>query len=219
MSITKPFYLGIYEVTKEEFYKVFRDRNPGAEGASKDHPIEGITADDARKFCRDFPTNRRKRRPAEPIVCPRRRNGNMLAGRIPSHRSIAAIAWSRKTPISIPTNPGATHHSLNSLGHSTPVGNFPPNGFGLFDMHGNVAEYCEDGYLGDAYKDRPRPARDPFVPHGPKTATIARGGFYGSGGSQCRSAYRGTLYTIGTNSTYDTQGRGFRVACDVKPAN
>lgn len=78
-----------------------------------------------------------------------------------------------------------------------PVGSFPPNAFGLYDMHGNIWQWCSDWY--DEYN-----VEDKVNPAGPKTGTrkVNRGGGWHDPAWRCRSACRG-----GGNSP-DTKGTG-----------
>lgn len=86
----------------------------------------------------------------------------------------------------------------------TPVDKYPPAGWGLHDMHGNVAEWCGDWYGKDYY--RRSPAVDPT---GPPTGTqrVARGGSWLVMEGSCRSAVR---LMFGPDSTNNYLG--FRVA-------
>jgi formylglycine-generating enzyme required for sulfatase activity len=68
------------------------------------------------------------------------------------------------------------------------VGRYPPNSFGLLDMHGNVAEWCWDWYDRDYYKKSP--ADDPFGPAG-GTQKVLRGGSWLLNETAARSAARG----------------------------
>lgn len=92
------------------------------------------------------------------------------------------------------------------LARPTPVGSYPPNAFGLFDMHGNVWEWCQD-YFDEKYYAL-KVENDPQGPTNGK-ARVFRGGAWNYGAHACRAAYRGA---------YDPYGRdnldgGFRVVC------
>jgi formylglycine-generating enzyme required for sulfatase activity len=86
---------------------------------------------------------------------------------------------------------------------SLPVGSFPPNAFGLYDMHGNILQWCNDWY-GEYDTD------EKMNPKGPEKGAnkIIRGGGWHNAAWECRSAYRGGagLYP-GTRGT----GIGFRI--------
>jgi hypothetical protein len=91
-----------------------------------------------------------------------------------------------------------------SMAATTPRGRYPANPWGLYDLHGNVWEWCRD-YYSNVYYQRGR-ATDP---HGPKRGSyrVLRGGSWGNSAGGCRSACRG-----GGGPEFRIHGRGFRLA-------
>jgi formylglycine-generating enzyme required for sulfatase activity len=94
-----------------------------------------------------------------------------------------------------------SYNLIGSIGGTmpatSPVGSFPPNGYGLYDMAGNVEEYCWDLYAGPPY-----PVGSPYLGGtNPTVSTIGlfhvvRGGCWGQNANALRCAYRGS-YMIG----------------------
>ena len=81
--------------------------------------------------------------------------------------------------------PGCPH--TDHVGHLLEVGTFPPNAWGLYDMHGNILEYVQDSYLED-YNSLP--ATDPVYEEPNGANRTARGGYYTWYAHACRSAKR-----------------------------
>jgi formylglycine-generating enzyme required for sulfatase activity len=78
---------------------------------------------------------------------------------------------------------------------TAPVGSFPPNAFGLYDMHGNVWEWCEDSWHED-YKNAPNNGSSWNENNSQTSAKILRGGSWFDVPWSCRSAYRDRYYAV-----------------------
>ncbi|REJ48828.1 MAG: TIR domain-containing protein [Microcystis flos-aquae DF17] len=89
---------------------------------------------------------------------------------------------------------------------TTAVGQFPPNAFGLYDMHGNVWEWCADTWH-DNYDGAPTDG-SAWIEKGNDNRSPMRGGSRCNNPDSCRSAYRRSL-----NRLDDDSGSGFRVVC------
>ena len=95
------------------------------------------------------------------------------------------------------------------------VGSFEPNAWGLYDMHGNVWEYCLDWFVKDVSSlTDGLPNIDPIDPSKPRTGTatqrVRRGGSWGNDAYMARSAYR-----LGRAPDNQTHYAGFRLALPV----
>jgi formylglycine-generating enzyme required for sulfatase activity len=92
---------------------------------------------------------------------------------------------------------------------TTPVGQFPPNAFGLYDMHGNVWEWCADTWH-DNYDGAPRDG-SVWTKNGNDNRSPLRGGSWFSNPYNCRSAFRLNRYRRDSFISF-----GFRVVCGAR---
>jgi uncharacterized protein (TIGR02996 family) len=225
VEITRPFYLGVYPVTQAEYEKVM-GKNPSwfsASGAGKDEvkkldtrrfPVECVSWDDATAFCRlltetESGLGRLYRLPTEAeweYAC---RGGPVLS------KAFLPFCFERPTASLSSTQAnfngyfpygGASREPEPSLGPRTiQVGSYQPNPLGLWDMHGNVWEWCADWYQENYYWHSPQ--RDP---QGPESSSenrrVLRGGSWVGDGWLCRAANRNKAAPFMTTGDY-----GFRV--------
>jgi len=102
---------------------------------------------------------------------------------------------------------GAYHPNFTNVPppNTSPVGYFAPNGYGLYDMAGNVLEWCWDWYDGNYYASSP--ASDPRGPTGPLSSRVIRGGCWNFEANYARVACR-----LAPNPDEETHFIGFRCA-------
>jgi formylglycine-generating enzyme required for sulfatase activity len=99
------------------------------------------------------------------------------------------------------------HDCDDSYAATAPVAGFQPNGFGLYDMMGNVCEWCEDVYSSEAYsKDAQKKPVTIFTEAGGDTYRVIRGGSWHSEPAKVRCAIRGSGLPGGMNDDL-----GFRI--------
>ncbi len=179
VQITRPFYLGATEVTQGQ-YRAVMGQSPSHFKGSDDLPVENISWTDATAFC-DKLSEREKgqlggavyRLPTEAeweYAC---RAGSTTRYSFGDDAArLAEFAW----------------HNGNSGGKTHPVRGKGPNAWNLYDMHGNVWEWCQDwreeGYYGRSLgADPPAPAQAAY--------RVPRGGSWFDGPQRVRSAIRG----------------------------
>ena len=219
-----PFYLGIYEVTQAQ-YKGVMPNNPsffsstggGQEmvaGQRTDRwPVENVSWLDAAKFC-NLLSDRDKLPRYYQLKLLKGDKVEVMIAKGPGYRLPTEAEWEyacrsgTSTRFYFGDDPRQlVHHAWvggSSGGIVHAVGQKPPNGFGLYDMHGNVNELCGDWANWEYFKQTP--TDNPLGP--PKGNDRAhRGGSWQSDPGGCRSAWRGYVAPAGTWQTV-----GFRVA-------
>jgi formylglycine-generating enzyme required for sulfatase activity/serine/threonine protein kinase len=244
VRISKPFYLGVYEVTRGQFRRFveakgyrteaetdskggfgwneerlgfFQEepkhswRDPGF-AQTDEHPVVIVTRNDAVEFCKWLSQTEAKsyRLPTEAeweYACRARTTTKYSSGDDPESLAAVGNVADGTLKAKYPPWGGRTIAGRDGFVHTAPVGQFRANAFGLFDMHGNVWELCQDGY--DERYYRQSPAVDPL---GPSQASL----WVKRGGSWCdlpafdRSAERETTPASGQMGHV-----GFRVALDL----
>ena len=195
VTITNQFYLGKYEVSQEQWEAVMGN-NPSQFNDPK-NPVETVSWGDCQKFLVKLNAKTGGRGgkftlPTEAqweYACRAGSTGKFCFG--DDEKQLGEYAW----------------YATNSDGKTHPVGGKKPNAWGLYDMHGNVWEWCQDWYG----KYGAEAATDPS---GPTTDVIRvnRGGNWGSDSGFCQSAYRST--GMPGSRDYDLGLRVARVSAD-----
>ncbi len=181
VTLTKPFYIGKYEVTQEQWEAVM-GKNPSRRKGAK-LPVTDVSWNDCQDFIKKLnaKTNGGYRLPTE-------------AEWEYSCRAGTSTAYSYGDKL--------TRSDANIDGDSTKaVGSYKPNAFGLYDMHGNVFEWCNDCYAN-------YPAGAVIDPKGPATgkSRVLRGGSYYWTASIARSSNRNLIFTPTPSNGNDLLG-------------
>jgi formylglycine-generating enzyme required for sulfatase activity len=188
--VLEDFYLGETEVTRGLWLAVMGElpRDAAAGPACADCPVEGVSWFEARDFVRTLGriTRRKYRLPTEAEWEYAARGGEgSLCYRFAGSHSAEDVAWFG-----------------DLYGTARPVGAKRPNELGLYDMSGNVREWCQDRY--GIYG-----RRKAFGPKGPKRGAyrVVRGGCWFFPVQYCRVSYRANLLPEGRSA-----GTGLRLA-------
>ena len=201
IKLTKAFYIGKFEVTQLQ-YRVIMNENNSKFGGDK-LPIENINWHEAGRYLKKLSdkTGLKFRLPTEAqweYAC----------------RAGTATAFNTGTTID---SDFANYNAKDAyadgiigkyLGRTTDVGSYQPNAFGLYDMHGNVWEWCSDIYEKDYYKITPT-----IDPKGPQEggSRVIRGGGWDEKAYKCRSADRNSR-----GPKADRADIGFRVVLEIE---
>ncbi len=226
VRITRPFYMGVYEVMQAECVRVTGTNpsvfSPTGKGKYAERvrgmdtsrfPVETISWDEAVEFCRSLSDL-----PAE-----------KSAGRVYRLATEAEWEYACRAGTTTPfyfgellngrkaNYSGEDPHETETmgphlLGRTTTVGSYQPNAFGLYDMHWNVGEWCQDWYS-DVYYNY-SPTEDPAGPTIGSRRMI-RGGSWFVRPGVIRSGHR-SASRYGSNPDSENSDRGFRLVLDLE---
>ena len=132
------FFMGKYSITQAQYQEVM-GKNP-SRFKGDDHPVEQVSWFDAEEFCQKLSekTGKEYRLPSEAeweYAC---RAGTMTQFHF-GETITSNLANYRDSSTYIPNEPRGRYRTI-----TVPVGSFQPNAFGLYDMHGNIWEWCQD---------------------------------------------------------------------------
>lgn len=193
VTITQGFWMGIYPVTQAQFEAVMGYNPSHFKGLpdSPNRPVEMVNWTDAQEFCEAFGklTDRAIRLPTEAeweYACRAGSSSEYWNGN--GEAALKKVGWygGEKGP---------------SKGQTQPVGKLDKNPWGLFDVHGNVWEWCEDGYTNYPSEDQTDP-----IEQSNASSRVLRGGSWFNDPGNCRAAYR-----TGIAPTDRSNYCGFRV--------
>jgi formylglycine-generating enzyme required for sulfatase activity len=203
VEITKGFYMGVNEVTQEQYQNVMR-KNPSNFQGPK-WPVEMVTWEEAMEFCQVLNEGKSRRGKAVDLPTEAEWEYACRAGTTEPFCFGKSLS-SRQANFDGNYPYGGASAGL-CLNGTVEVGKYAPNKFGLYDMHGNVGEWCKDYFKESYYGESPQ-----GDPQGPSSANlrVIRGGSWYDPAIQCRSAYRwGAAFNVRNSQT------GFRVVVRI----
>ena len=226
VALSKAFYIGLFEITQKQYLNVMKETNPAQfkTGQWEYRPVESVTWDTVRGGT--WPNGRPKASSFMGLLCSKCKsrdvNGNYtveVAGLdLPTefqweYACRAGTTGAYGTTNEIVNTQEGQDAQMNLLGRwgvnetelsdtHTVVGSYASNPWGLYDMHGNVSEWCLDWYVVDPAKLNPKQYLDPW---GSSTSTgshTIRGGCWSYPSRNCRSASRYALAGMRNNNGF-----------------
>ena len=213
VEITQSFSLDIHPVTQKQ-YKAVMGNNPSSfsrirGGGVANHPVEQVSWEESVEFCRKLSARAEEKSAGRAYRLPTEAEWEYSCrGGATSSKPFSFGDALSSTQANFDGNhPSGGAAKGRDLQRTTPVGSYQPNAFGLFDMHGNVWEWCADwfgSYPRTSVKD----------PAGPPTGErrVLRGGSWCNHGRSCRAACR--YHVVPGNRDFSS---GFRLVCVAAP--
>ncbi|MGD0089393.1 MAG: SUMF1/EgtB/PvdO family nonheme iron enzyme [Planctomycetota bacterium] len=191
VTLTKPFYMGKFSVTQTQYQQVSGTNPSEFKGANL--PVEQVSWNDAAEFCEKMSENTGQsvRLPTEAereCACRAGTTTTYNTGDSKADLDKAAWYWDN------------SNHTTHLVGQKL------PNAWGVYDMHGNVKEWCQDWYK----PYRPEPVADPQGPSEGESRVL-RGGSSSGFARECRTAVRDWYSPVLPTSSLI----GFRVVVEV----
>jgi formylglycine-generating enzyme required for sulfatase activity len=195
-----PFWIGRHPVTQQQWQALMGNRVPAYRFHGEKLPVENVAWKEAQQFCRLLTqtTGRTYRLPGEAeweCAC-RAGSGEAFT----FGRTLTSDLANYNGEFTCLQEPKGVYRHV-----TTPVGSFPPNAYGIYDMHGNVWEWCADAWH-PSYDGAPHDGAA-WEGYGKITERVARGGSWHDTPNVCRSATR-----LKVASAAGDEITGFRVA-------
>ncbi len=194
VTLSRPFYIGIYEVTQEQYEAVIGKNKSHFKGASR--PADGVSWFEAVEFCKaaSRKTGKTVRLPTEAeweYACRAGTSTRFSFGDDEGELYKYGNYCERSNKDKLLRKDTAHDDGFDK---TAPVGSFKPNPWGLYDMHGNVWEWCSDWYQATDYSAGAPAGQwaNSVDPTGPALTThrVLRGGCWRTEGGACHSAHR-----------------------------
>lgn len=217
--ITKNLFVGVYPVTQKDFLEIM-EYNPSAASDKELCPVDSTTWFSAIEFCNKMSESESLQPFYELSKVKRRTNGGIESAEVKQlngdgFRLLSEAEWEyvcRAGSITpwcfgdqvMDVNEHAWFFD-NSTSETHPVGEKKPNAWGIFDMHGNVMEWCCDWYGEFYYQTCQDEIENPLGPND-GTSKVLRGGAWQFGAEATRSAYRNSSAPDAVSSVI-----GFRI--------
>lgn len=208
VTLTKGFYIQTTEVTQEQWHKVTATKPSYFYHCGENCPVEQVSWNDVQEFLfllNLADNNFAYRLPTEAeweYSARAGTNGPYFWGECLStfHANFRQNYFKQETHWSCPDG--------KSFGHPIPVASLEKNAWGLYDMHGNVSEWCQDNF-----GERPQLHKHSIDPKGPDKgyAKIVRGGSWSSDPTRCMSGY-----CMKARQESRNNNTGFRLVMDKK---